>query len=143
MKIKIAKNDSEIIRCFETMSQLRPHLKKENFLSQIRKQEKAGYLMAYAEDNDKVVSVAGFRLSECLAFGKFAFIDDLITNENERSKGYGEKLFDWIKDFAIKNNCKELHLESGVQRFSAHRFYFRKRMDISCHHFSLILNNKH
>jgi len=40
MKIKIAKNDSEIMSCFEAINQLRPKLKKDKFLSQIRRQEK-------------------------------------------------------------------------------------------------------
>jgi hypothetical protein len=34
-----------------------------------------------------------------------------------------------------------LELDSGVQRFAAHRFYFRERMWISRHHFSLELND--
>jgi hypothetical protein len=32
-----------------------------------------------------------------------------------------------------------LHLDSGVQRFAAHRFYLARRMDITCHHFALKL----
>ncbi|MGZ5001726.1 MAG: GNAT family N-acetyltransferase, partial [Chthoniobacterales bacterium] len=31
-------------------------------------------------------------------------------------------------------------LDSGVQRFDAHRFYLMKRMKISSHHFSLELD---
>ncbi|MFH1552993.1 MAG: hypothetical protein ABID83_05080 [Candidatus Omnitrophota bacterium] len=31
MEIRIAKNDNEINSCFETMSQLRPHIKKRRF----------------------------------------------------------------------------------------------------------------
>ena len=30
-----------------------------------------------------------------------------------------------------------LHLDSGVQRFGAHRFYLASRMDIIAHHFSM------
>jgi hypothetical protein len=32
-----------------------------------------------------------------------------------------------------------LHLDSGVRRFDAHRFYLNKRMNISSHHFSMVL----
>jgi hypothetical protein len=35
--------------------------------------------------------------------------------------------------------CGELHLDSGVQRFAAHRFYLRERMEIMAHHFRLKL----
>lgn len=121
------------------MSELRPHLEKEMFLFQIRRQEQQGFSLVFAEENDVVVAVAGFRLMENLAYGKFVFVDDLITSEKERSKGYGDALLDWIFQFARKNNCTSIQLDSGVQRFDAHRFYLRKQMNISCHHFSLNL----
>lgn len=140
MNIKIAENDSEIMGCFDIMHQLRPHIKKEDFLSIVKRQGESGYRLAYVEDNNKAVSVAGFRIDECLAFGKFLFVDDLVTDENERSKRYGDKLFDWLKDFAIENSCKEFHLDSAVHRFDAHRFYFRKRLSISCYHFDMALD---
>lgn len=34
----------------------------------------------------------------------------------------------------------ELHLDSGVQRYGAHRFYLRHGMDITSHHFRLVLS---
>ncbi|MGZ5023946.1 MAG: GNAT family N-acetyltransferase, partial [Chthoniobacterales bacterium] len=34
-----------------------------------------------------------------------------------------------------------LTLDSGVQRFDAHRFYLMKRMKISSHHFVLDLSS--
>jgi len=137
MQIKIAKNDDEIIKCFPTMSELRPHLKKENFLSQIRRQETQGYRLLFVEEDHNVLAVAGFRLTENLFNGKFVYVDDLITSESERSKGYGDKLLKWIAEFAKENNCNNVELDSGVQRFDAHRFYLRNKMKISSHHFSL------
>ena len=139
MNIKIAKNDDETIKCFPTMSELRPHLKKEDFLSQIKRQEDQGFFLAYLEDKEKVLAVSGFHLTENLANGKYIYIDDLITSKKSRSKGYGDELIKWIVEFAKKNNCSVIELDSGVQRFDAHRFYLRNKMKISCHHFSLEL----
>jgi len=139
MNIKIAKADDEIIKCFPTMSEFRPHLKKEDFLSQIKRQEDQGFFLAYLEDKEKVLAVSGFHLTENLANGKYIYIDDLITSKKSRSKGYGDKLIKWIVEFAKKNNCSVIELDSGMQRFDAHRFYLRNKMKISCHHFSLEL----
>jgi len=141
MEIKIAKIDEEITRCYEIMSQLRPHIKMDDFLPRVREQEKSGYKLAFIEDKNRIVSVAGFRISKTLAWGKFIYIDDLITDKNQRSKGYGDKLIDWLMDYAKENRCQEFHLDSGVQRFSAHRFYFRKKLTISCYHFECVLKN--
>jgi len=139
--IKIAETDEEVKKCYGTMSQLRPHIKKDEFLSLVKEQEQAGYRIAYVEDGTEVVSVAGFRMSQTLARGMFVYVDDLVTDENQRSKHYGDKLIDWLIDYAKENSCKEFHLDSGVQRFSAHRFYFRKGLTISCYHFEKILDN--
>ena len=142
MKIKIAKTDSEILSCFEILQQLRPHLKKEDFISQIRRQERQGYKLVFIEEDKKVISVAGFRLTEKLSKGKFVFVDDLVTDKENRSKGYGEKLIQWIIELAKENNCNVFELDSGVEKFDAHRFYLKHRMKISCHHFSLNLGIK-
>ncbi len=141
MEIKIARTDKEITRCYETMSQLRSHIKRDEFLPRVREQEKNGYRLAFIEDKERVVSVAGFRITETLAWGKFMYVDDLVTDEDQRSKGYGDKLIDWLMEHAKENQCKEFHLDSGVQRFSAHRFYFRKRLTISCYHFERMLKD--
>jgi hypothetical protein len=48
-------------------------------------------------------------------------------------------LFDWLVAQAREHGCARLELDSGVQRFRAHRFYLMKRMEISSHHFMLKL----
>ena len=139
VKIDLIKSLQDIEKCFPVMGQLRTSLTKAEFVKRVQKQQKSGYLLVYVEDNGKVVSVAGFRFLEALSRGKFMYVDDLITDNEERSKGYGGKLFDWLIVYARKQGCKELRLDSGVQRFSAHRFYFRKGMVISSNHFEMTL----
>ena len=96
-----------------------------------------GYALAYLEEKGGVKAVAGFRIMEMLARGPSLYVDDLVTDERERSKGYGDALFDWLVRQAKAKGCKQLHLDSGVQRFDAHRFYFRRRMKIDAYHFSI------
>jgi GNAT superfamily N-acetyltransferase len=80
-------------------------------------------------------AVAGFRLSECLSSGRFLYVDDLVTTAAERSCGYGEALLNWLIDYARQQQCQSFQLDSGVQRFAAHRFYFRQRLAITCYRF--------
>lgn len=142
MLISIAKSWVDIERCFPVMVQLRTALTKEEYTKSVTNQEEAGYKLAFVEDNDQIVAVAGFRIMNNLAYGKFLFVDDLITDSENRSKGYGDTLFDWLVAFAKKEGCQEFHLDSGVQRFHAHRFYLRKRMSITSHHFGLSLKDE-
>jgi GNAT superfamily N-acetyltransferase len=81
----------------------------------------------------------GFRISESLAWGKFLYVDDLVTRSVARSQGYGAELFNWLVNYATDQACQQLTLDSGVQRFAAHRFYLQHRMHITSHHFTLNL----
>ena len=138
--VSIAASDAEILSCFPVMVQLRPHLVEAEFVSRVRRQIRdAGYVLLYLEANHVVRSLAGFRISECLYSGKYLYVDDLATDADSRSKGFGGILFKWMVEHARKNNCEVLTLDSGVQRFGAHRFYLAKGMNITCHHFSLSL----
>jgi len=140
-RIFLAKEDDEIQSCYPVMAELRPHVKPDEFISRVRRQmESAGYRLACLTDSE-VKAVAGFRISECLAWGKFLYVDDLVAQSDERSKGYGGALFDWLIEYAKGEACDEFHLDSGVQRFAAHRFYLTKRMAIECHHFGLKLKS--
>lgn len=133
--IQIAQTDAEIQGCFATMHQLRPHLVENEFLGIVRLQMSEGYRLAYFMDAGVVLGVAGFRISHYLHMGKRLYVDDLITSEAARSQGVGGKLLDWLEQLAKAEQCKVIHLDSGVQRFRAHKFYLNRDMKITCHHF--------
>ena len=139
MSVVIAQTRKELLRCYPVMVQLRPHLTESSFIERVERQTPEGYKLAFVEDAGRVVSVAGFRLMHSLAWGKFMYVDDLVTDERERSKGYGQQLVAWLVDQAKADACDQFHLDSGVQRFGAHRFYLATGMDITCHHFALKL----
>jgi len=142
MHIRIAESDEALRRCFRIMVQLRPKLTEQGFIEQTRRQSEQGYRIAYVEDAGEPRAVAGYRVSERLADGRNLYVDDLVTDGSCRSKGYGEALFDWLVVQARAEGCAVLNLDSGVQRFDAHRFYLRKRMRISSHHFWLGLDSQ-
>ena len=134
-----AETDTAILRCFPVMSQLRPHLQECDFVERIRRQQKDGYRLAHLEADGRIRALAGYRFCEFLAWGRTCYIDDLVTDSSSRSEGFGRALFDWVAARAREAGCEQLHLDSGVQRFDAHRFYLARRMAISCHHFSMNL----
>jgi GNAT superfamily N-acetyltransferase len=136
--IALARSSNDIRRCHAVMVELRPHLDAAAFVAQVRRQQReSGYRLAYLTEDGVVAAVAGFRITECLAWGKFLYVDDLVTASSLRSRGCGQKLFAWLVERARAAGCAQLHLDSGVQRFGAHRFYLGRRMDITCHHFAL------
>jgi GNAT superfamily N-acetyltransferase len=138
--IAIANSISEIKDCFPVMKELRSHLELPDFVDRVHRQQQLfNYQLAYLQVDKIACAVAGFRISESLAWHKFMYVDDLVSRSDNRSQGYGSELFNWLVDYARAENCQQLNLDSGVQRFAAHRFYLRHRMEISSHHFTLHL----
>ena len=138
--IAFATTDEEIRDCYWVMSQLRPHIPAEEFVPRVRRQmNDFGFRLAYLKDEGEIKAVAGIRVSEWLHGGKYLEIDDLVAKDGDRSKGHGGQLFDWIVDLARAEGCNHVRLLSGVQRFDAHRFYLKKRMNIEAHYFTLQL----
>jgi GNAT superfamily N-acetyltransferase len=139
-RIAEAQTAAEIARCFPVMRQLRTHFDDERkFVEQVDRQRMDGFRLAFLEDEREVRAVAGYRMMESLYAGRFCYVDDLVTDAAARSLGHGGALFDWLVAKARAAGCGRLELDSGVQRFAAHRFYLTKRMTISSHHFSLDL----
>jgi len=121
------------------MAALRPHLRRDEFVSPVKRlAEIADYQLAYLAEGE-IKAVAGFRISEWLAGGKYLEIEDLVATSGERSKGYGGELFDWLVEHAKENNCLQVRLVSRVSRLDAHRFYLRKGMNLEAHYFSMNL----
>lgn len=138
MHVKIAKSPEELKRISPVLLQLRPQYTEDELIQQIQVQQGNGYRIAFVEDEKKILSVAGFVMGQKLAWAKHIYVDDLVTNEKFRSSGAGKFLIDWLKQYGIENGCKQLHLDSGVSRFGAHRFYLREGFDITSHHFAIV-----
>ncbi len=141
MTIEIATTDEEIHACYPIIAQLRPHIEPHELVDRVRDQERAGYQLIFIREEDQVVAIAGYRISLSLAWGRFLYVDDLVTAGLERSHGYGQQLMDWMLDKARQAKCDSFHLDSGVQRHAAHRFYFRNQLSITSHHFSMELED--
>lgn len=138
-KINLAQTDEEIQDCYLVMAELRPHISEKKFLPRVKRHmNESGFKLVYLKDGE-VKAVGGFRVAEWLSGGKYLEIEDLAAKGGERSKGYGGALFDWIVEYAERENCDQIKLVSHVRRFAAHRFYLNKQMIIEAHYFSLPL----
>lgn len=119
------------------MHQLRPHLDLEQYITMVaRMRETEGYRLAAASVDGKVGAVAGFRIMEMLYCGKILYVDDLVTDQATRSRGLGKALLEWLKEEARRLGCGQIHLDSGLHRLDAHRFYERESMPKTAFHFA-------
>ena len=118
--------------------QLRPHLPAD-YAGKMEGVFANGGRMAIVVEAEVVLSVAVWRVIENTFDGKRVYVDDLVSEEQLRSKGAGKLLLDWLETQAIALGCDALTLDSGVQRHRAHRFYFREGMAIFAYSFKKVL----
>ncbi|NTS78293.1 GNAT family N-acetyltransferase [Catenovulum sp. SM1970] len=137
MPVTVMESETDIALCFDAFFALRPHLTKNTFTEQVKRQISQGYSIIAIKDNGIVASAAGFRVNEFLAWGKTLYIDDLTTLTAYRGKGYASCLMDWLINHAKEIGCDALHLDTGHQRHEAHKLYLKKGLNISSHHLSL------
>ncbi len=135
MQVKQLSSEDEVVKISQVMVELRPQYSLKELEKAIKEQRQQGYQVAYVILKSEILAVAGFWLGNKLAWGKHIYVDDLVTTDKSRSIGAGKLLIDWLKDFGRRHECQELHLDSGVQRFGAHRFYLREGFIINSHHF--------
>lgn len=136
-EIRLLESQDELRASFRVMSQLRTHLTEDEYMARLSRQREEEHYQVVGlwDKSGEFRAVGGFRLATALAHGKFIYVDDLVSDEAARSEGHGTKLLDWISRYGKEHGCTSLHLDSGVQRHDAHRFYLRERMDIVFYHF--------
>lgn len=137
--IRLLKSEQEISDSFALMLQLRPALNQQHYVEAVKRMQQTQSYQLVAVFAPQLVALAGFRVAEWLHSGKYLEIEELITDANVRSNGYGAKLFDWVCEHARAQQCNQLRLVSGVNRVDAHRFYLTRGMKFEAKYFSLDL----
>lgn len=141
MKIQTAKTDADILKCWKALHELRTHLEENRFLSLIKEMMTEGYQLAFIEgEAGYAVSIVGFRYQQFTYNGKHFYIDDLSTLPEARGKGHAGALIDHVCELAKERGYGVVTLDSGHQRFDAHRLYLNKGFTIASHHFSKKIN---
>lgn len=139
IRIVVATADADILKCFPVLKQLRSDIEQERFVADVRTLRSQGYQLVFAARQETCVAVAGFRIGRNFAWGRYLYIEGLVAEANDRSRGYGALLIRWLETYGRKHGCQQLHLESGTQRKQAHHFYLREGFEISSFHFRKIL----
>ena len=119
-------DEEGVRRCYPVMVQLRPHLTTEDeFVACWHRQVHDGYRLLALLNENRVDAIAGFRVQENLVYGRFLYIDDLVTDEAKRGSGFGELLLTHLKQEACNFGCSKLVLDTALSNSLGQRFYFR------------------
>lgn len=110
--------------------QLRPQLPSD-YAGRLSTVFANGARMAVVAEAGEVRAVSVWRIVENTYEGRRLYVDDLVSDEENRSRGAGKVLLGWLEEKAVALGCDVLSLDSGAQRSRAHRFYFREGMHIA------------
>lgn len=112
---------------FGVMQELRPHLRDAAaFAEQARRQSAQGYRVLAAWQGGQAVGLAGYRLQENLLYGRFLYVDDLVSVNGARNLGVGSRLVTALQGEARRQGCAYLVLDTALSNALAQRFYFRQ-----------------
>ena len=118
---------------YPLMRQLRDRIREETFVSEVRRQQEQGYRLFALFDGGQLVALAGIRRTHTLARGEHLFVDDLVSAEGERGKGYGREMMRRLAEMARADGIERIDLDS---RATAREFYeklgFRFHTSIPC-----------
>ncbi|MCA0988467.1 GNAT family N-acetyltransferase [Guptibacillus algicola] len=125
--IKEMKSTEELKEAFLVMSELRPQLVEETYLTYVNEAREIGSYHLYAlYEEGEIVAVIGFSPMITLYYGRSVWVYDLVTRKEDRSKGYGKALLSFVEQWAADHDYTSVALSSGMQRLDSHRFYEEK-----------------
>lgn len=137
-------DEDGVRQCYPVMHQLRPHLvSADELVERWRRQATAGYRLLAVREAGCVLALAGYRVQENLVYGRFLYVDDLVSDSAIRGRGYGECLMDALKKEALAQGCGKLVLDTALSNALGQRFYFRNGLLPSALRFNISLPTSH
>jgi GNAT superfamily N-acetyltransferase len=133
-----AESDADILACLPILRELRPYIGWQgDFLERVRRLEQHGYRLVAAWEGDQIVACAGYQIEENLIRGRYLHVPELVTTQNARSHGIGQRLLQVLIQEARDQDCRALILECGLPNPRAHAFYFREGLRITAFRFAI------
>lgn len=112
---------------WEVLSLLRNDIDYDEFENLIYDMRSKEYKMFGLFEGEELVTYAGAYIQTNLYNKRHLFIDDLVTYESVRSRGYGDAMLEYLTNYAKVAGCDNIVLSSGLNKVDAHRFYDKQK----------------
>ena len=106
-------------------------LLKERFLDMATQ----NYECVVMYNGDEIIGLSGLWFMTRHYSGKSVEPDHVFISSKYRSQGLGKRLFDWIHDYARKKGCLKCELNTYVENYPSHKFYYNQGYEIFGYHF--------
>ncbi len=106
------------------MKELRPQLSFESYIAIYEQAHAAdGHAIVAIEKDNNILAVMGYRFLWDFVRGKHLYIDDLVSTESARSKGFGAELLKFAEKLAADSKCTGMRLCAGIENARGSHFY--------------------
>ncbi|WP_299337298.1 GNAT family N-acetyltransferase [uncultured Psychroserpens sp.] len=93
------------------------------------------YECAVIYDDDQLIGVTGMWFCTRHYAGKTVEIDHVYIEDIYRSKGLGKQFLSWIYEYVKTKGCNTAELNTYVQNYPSHKFYYNEGFEILGYHF--------
>jgi len=129
------RSKEQMLAQLQLINQLHPALTHAKYADMLDTMLTNGYRQVGIFENEKCIGISGFWINVKIYSGKYVELDNVIVDQNHRSKKIGKLLCDWIHNEAKQKGCLMAMLDAYVENTSAHRFYKREGYSITGFHF--------
>ena len=113
-----------------------PKVLKERVLEMVTQ----NYKCVGIYDNENLIGICGLWFMTRHYSGRSIEPDHVMIDQKYQSKGLGKQLFNWIFDYARRNNMEAVELNTYVRNTRSHKFYYNNGVEILGYHFVNKLN---
>lgn len=93
------------------------------------------YECAGVYDDDKLIGISGMWFCTRHYSGKSVEVDHVYIDDSYQGKGLGKQFFKWIYEYARQKGCEATELNTYVQNYPSHKFYYNEGFQILGYHF--------
>jgi len=93
------------------------------------------YECAGVFDNETLIGITGIWFCTRHYMGKSAELDHVYIKPEYRGGGLGKAFMIWLRDYIKNKGCNSIELNTYVQNFPSHKFYYNQGYEIWGYHF--------
>ncbi len=140
MEIKELSTKEEMLKNLELLKEVYPNITHEEYSNELDIMLPHNYGQVGVFEGDECIGMTGYWIGSKLWCGKYMELDNVVISAKHRSKGVGQKLFEYMQSMAENENCNMMALDSYTDNFAAHKFFYGQGYIPRGFHFINILN---
>lgn len=85
--------------------------------------------------DDEYIGVTGLWYCTRHYIGKSVELDHVYIKPSHRNKGLGKQFMEWIQNYVSEKGYQSMELNTYVQNYPSHKFYYNEGFEILGYHF--------